>query len=104
MPGKSPSGTLPAGFAWEDPFRLEEQLGAEERQVRDSVRAFAQAELAPRVVAAFEKNEFDRELLRRMGSLGLLGGTLPAEYGGAGLSHVCYGLAAREIERRVATQ
>jgi len=99
MPGKSPSGTLPAGFAWEDPFRLEEQLGAEERQVRDSVRAFAQAELAPRVVAAFEKNEFDRELLRRMGSLGLLGGTLPAEYGGAGLSHVCYGLAAREIER-----
>ncbi|CAG0945382.1 glutaryl-CoA dehydrogenase [Gammaproteobacteria bacterium] len=99
MPGASPSGRTPAAFAWDDPLRLEDQLSAEECQVRDSVRDFAANELAPRVIAAFEKGEFQRELLLRMGSLGLLGATIPEEYGGAGLSQVAYGLAAREIER-----
>jgi glutaryl-CoA dehydrogenase len=86
-------------FSWEDPFRLEEQLGPEERMIRDSVRAWAADELAPRVVEAFEKEQFHREVLTAMGSLGVLGATLPAEYGGAGLGYVAYGLAAREIER-----
>ncbi len=93
-----PGGT-PAVFAWDDPLRLEEQLAGDERLVRDAVRAFASAELAPRAAAAFEKEEFDRKLLLRMGSAGLLGTTIPVDYGGAGLSWVCYGLAAREIER-----
>lgn len=93
------AGAAISGFLWDDPLQLEEQLSAEERQVRDSVRDFASRELAPRVVAAFERGEFQRELLVRMGSLGILGASIPPEYGGAGLSHVAYGLAAREIER-----
>lgn len=88
-----------AGFLWEDPLLLEEQLSAEERQLRDAAREFARRELAPRAVAGFESGEFDRGLLRRMGDAGILGGTLPREYGGAGLTHVGYGLVAREIER-----
>jgi glutaryl-CoA dehydrogenase len=99
MPGAQPPGPAHAGFAWEDPFHLEEQLSADERMVRDSVRDFAAAELAPRVVEAFEKEQFHRDLLARMGGLGILGATIPEEYGGAGLSYVAYGLAAREIER-----
>ncbi|MBW7931363.1 MAG: acyl-CoA dehydrogenase [Gammaproteobacteria bacterium] len=88
-----------AGFLWEDPLLLEEQLSSEERQLRDAAREFARRELAPRAVAGFESNAFDREVLHRMGEAGILGGTLPREYGGAGLSHVGYGLVAREIER-----
>ena len=97
MPSAQPG---PAGaFAWEDPFRFDEQLSDEERLVRDSVRAWASGHLQPRVVEAFEKEQFHRDVLTGMGSLGILGATIPVEYGGAGASYVSYGLAAREIER-----
>jgi glutaryl-CoA dehydrogenase len=87
------------GFVWEDPLRFEEQLSGDERIVRDSVRAYAQERLQPRAIEAFEKEHFHREVLTEMGSLGILGATIPQEYGGAGASYVAYGIAAREIER-----
>jgi glutaryl-CoA dehydrogenase len=93
------SAASSARFAWEDPFRLDEQLSDDERMIRDSVRAWAQERLQPRVIEAFEKEQFHREVLTEMGALGLLGSTLPVEYGGAGASYVSYGLAAREVER-----
>ena len=86
-------------FVWEDPFLLEEQLTEDERLIRDSVRAYAQDKLLPRVVSAFRDERFDREIMSEMGELGFLGSTIPAEYGGAGASYVAYGLAAREVER-----
>jgi len=85
-------------FAWEDPLLLEEQLTEEERMVRDSARAYAQDKLMPRVLQAHRQEHFDREIMREMGGLGLLGSTLQG-YGCAGVNHVCYGLIAREIER-----
>ena len=86
-------------FRWDDPFDLEGQLTADERMVRDAAQAFATDKLAPRVTEAFRKETADREVFREMGAQGLLGATLPPEYGGAGLDAVCYGLIAREIER-----
>ncbi|MCW0182490.1 acyl-CoA dehydrogenase [Zavarzinia sp.] len=86
-------------FAWEDPFLLEEQLTEDERLVRDSVRAYAQEKLMPRVLSAFRDERFDREIMSEMGELGFLGSTLPEEYGGSAASYVAYGLAAREVER-----
>jgi glutaryl-CoA dehydrogenase len=86
-------------FDWADPFRLEEQLSEDERLIRDSAREYAQARLQPRVLSAFREERFDREILKEMGALGLLGATLPEKDGGAGASYVAYGLAAREIER-----
>jgi glutaryl-CoA dehydrogenase len=86
-------------FQWEDPLLLEEQLSEDERLVRDTARAYAQDKLMPRVVPAFREEHFDREIMFELGELGLLGSTIPEEYGGAGVNHVCYGLAAREIER-----
>jgi glutaryl-CoA dehydrogenase len=88
-----------AVFKWEDPFFLEDQLTEEEHLVRDSARAYAQEKLMPRIRDAHRHELFDREILREMGAIGLLGPTIPEEYGGAGLGHVAYGLAAREIER-----
>ncbi|MCF4164106.1 acyl-CoA dehydrogenase [Zavarzinia compransoris] len=88
-----------ASFVWEDPFLLEEQLTEDERLIRDSVRAYAQDKLLPRVVSAFRDERFDREIMSEMGELGFLGSTIPVEYGGAGVSYVAYGLAAREVER-----
>ncbi len=88
-----------ARFAWDDPLLLSDQLTAEERMVRDSAHAYAQERLLPRVTEAFRHEKSDPEIFREMGALGLLGATLPAEYGGAGLNYVCYGLIAREIER-----
>lgn len=86
-------------FNWEDPFDLESQLTEEERMIRDAAHGFAQSELQPRVIKAFA-NEVDApELFPLMGQAGLLGATVPAEYGGAGASYVAYGLIAREIER-----
>jgi glutaryl-CoA dehydrogenase len=85
-------------FAWDDPFNLEDQLTEDERLVRDSARAFAQGYLAPRAAKDYLEERFDREIMTRMGAVGLLGATIPQDYGGAGLSHVAYGLAAREIE------
>src|SRR6202162_3988015 len=85
-------------FDWADPFDLESQLTEEERQVRDTARAYAQEKLMPRVVAAYREEKFDRAVVNEMGALGLLGATIPEEYGGAGLGYVCYGLAVGEID------
>ena len=85
-------------FDWQDPFALDAQLTDEERMVRDAARDYAQGELLPRVTKAFLDEDFDREIMREMGSLGLLGATIPEEYGGAGLGYVAYGLVAREVE------
>ncbi|MDC0650360.1 acyl-CoA dehydrogenase family protein, partial [Alphaproteobacteria bacterium] len=86
-------------FQWDDPFFLEAQLSDEERMVRDAAKAFADDILMPRVIGDFRDEAFDPALLRDMGALGLLGSTIPEEFGGAGVNHVAYGLAAREIER-----
>jgi glutaryl-CoA dehydrogenase len=86
-------------FQWADPLLLEEQLQPEERMARDSAAAFARSRLAPRVLEAFRQERAEPEVFREMGAQGLLGATLPPEYGGAGLNYVSYGLIAREIER-----
>ncbi len=88
-----------ADFDWSDPLGLDDQLSDEERQIRNSARDYAQDELQPRVLMANREERFDREILTEMGELGLLGSTLPQEYGCAEVSHVAYGLIAREIER-----
>ena len=85
-------------FDWADPFLLDEQLSEDERMIRDVARQFAQKELLPRVVKAYANETIDREVLREMGKLGLLGLTLPQEFGCAGANYVSYGLVAREIE------
>jgi glutaryl-CoA dehydrogenase len=86
-------------FNWEDPFDLEGQLTEEERMIRDSARGFAQSELQPRVQQAYRDEVSAPELFPLMGAAGMLGATVPEEYGGAGASYVAYGLIAREIER-----
>ena len=86
-------------FQWDDPFFLDAQLTDEERMVRDAASAFAKDVLMPRVIQDFREESFDPAVMREMGQLGLLGPTIPEEFGGAGLGHVAYGLAAREIER-----
>jgi glutaryl-CoA dehydrogenase len=86
-------------FDWADPFDLNHQLTDEERMVRDTAEAFAQGNLQPRVTEAYLNENFDREIMREMGSLGLLGATISPEYGGAGLGYVSYGLIARAVER-----
>ncbi len=88
-----------AGFNWWDPFLLEDQLSDEERLVRDTTRAFAEERLLPRVIDDYLEERTEAAIFKDYGSLGLLGMTLPVEYGGAGASYVAYGLAAREIER-----
>lgn len=88
-----------APFNWEDPLLLEQQLSDEERMVRNSAVQFAQAQLAPRVLEAFRHEQTDPSIFRKMGEAGLLGATIPSEYGGSGLNYVCYGLIAREVER-----
>ena len=85
-------------FRWDDPLDLEGELTEEERMVRDTAHAFAQEQLMPRVLRAYREERVDTAILPEMGALGLLGPTLPEEYGGAGLSYVAYGLIAREIE------
>ena len=88
-----------ASFHWNDPFLLEAQLSDEERSVRDAAQSYCQDRLAPRVVEAFRHEKTDTAIFREMGELGLLGPTIPEQYGGAGLNYVCYGLVAREVER-----
>ena len=88
-----------SAFVWEDPLDLEGELSGEERLVRDTARGFAQDYLMPKVVAAYRDETFDAQMLPEMGKLGLLGATIPEEYGGAGLGHVAYGLIARELDR-----
>ena len=86
-------------FKWDDPFLFDRQLSEDERMVRDTAHDYAQEKLAPRILEAFRNEKSDPGIFREMGELGLLGPTIPEEYGGAGLSYVCYGLIAREVER-----
>src|SRR5215467_14033668 len=88
-----------AKFVWDDPLLLNDQLTEEERVVRDAAHVYAQEKLVRRVVDAFRHETSDQSVFPEMGRIGLLGATIPAEYGGAGLNYVCYGLIAREIER-----
>jgi glutaryl-CoA dehydrogenase len=85
-------------FRWQDPFDLESRLTEEERMIQESARSYAREKLLPRVVKAFAEETFDRSIISDMGKLGFLGPTLPEKYGGAGVSHVAYGLITREIE------
>ena len=87
------------GFDWADPLRLNDQLSEDERMIADSARAYADEKLAPRVIDAFANEETDPAIFREMGEMGLLGTTIPEEYGGLGGSYVGYGLVAREVER-----
>jgi len=86
-------------FQWDDPLGIELELSEDERMVRDTARGFAQDYLAPRIMEAFRDEKYDPQMLPEMGKLGMLGPTIPEEYGGAGLGYVAYGLIAREIER-----
>ncbi|MGZ5829187.1 MAG: acyl-CoA dehydrogenase family protein, partial [Xanthobacteraceae bacterium] len=97
-----PREKRPAGkvvFDWEDPLGIEAELTSEERMVRDTAQGFCQEKLFPGVIAAFREEKFDRSVISQMGELGLLGATIPEEYGGAGLGYVAYGLIAREFDR-----
>src|SRR3546814_16162153 len=84
-------------YRWDDPFLLEEQLTGDERMVRDSAHAYAREQLLPRVISATREERFDREIMNEMGALGLFGATIRG-YGCAGVSHVAYGLIARDVE------
>jgi glutaryl-CoA dehydrogenase len=86
-------------FNWEDPLLLEDQLSDEERMIRDSARAYAQEKLQPRIKAAFNDERIEPEIFKEMGAMGLLGTTIPEQYGGLGGGYVTYGLVAREVER-----
>ncbi|MCA3716889.1 MAG: acyl-CoA dehydrogenase [Brevundimonas sp.] len=85
-------------YRWDDPFDLDGRLTDDERMIRDAARSYARDRLLPRVVAAFRDEVFDRAIMTEMGEMGFLGAMLPEQYGGAGASHVAYGLIAREIE------
>jgi len=87
------------GFDWEDPFRLADQLSEDERMIADAARAYAQEKLQPRVTQAFQTEHTDPDIFREMGEMGLLGTTIPEQYGGIGAGYVTYGLVAREVER-----
>jgi glutaryl-CoA dehydrogenase len=97
MEARAPAGT--GSFAWNDPFLIEDQLGEEERMIRDAAAAFAADRLAPRVAEAYMEERTDPAIFAEMGEAGLLGITVPEEYGGAGAGYVSYGLVAREVER-----
>ena len=88
-----------AKFSWDDPLLLGDQLTEDERMVRDAAHSYCQKKLLPRVLEAFREGSTDPKVFREMGELGLLGPTIPAEYGGPGLNYVSYGLIAREVER-----
>ena len=86
-------------FDWQDPFRMEDQLSEDERMMRDAARAYATEKLQPRIIAAYRDEATDPAIFREMGAMGLLGVTIPEQYGGLGGSYVAYGLVAREVER-----
>jgi len=88
-----------SSFNWEDPFLLDDQLSDEERMLRDAASAYAQEKLAPRIIEAYREESFDPGIFAEMGEMGLLGVTIPEEYGGIGSSYTAYGLIAREIEK-----
>src|SRR5687768_4205635 len=95
----APDRKAKAQFVWDDPLLLEQQLTQDERMVRDAANAYCQERLAPRVLEAFRHEKSDPAIFREMGALGLLGPTIPADYGAPGLNYVSYGLIAREVER-----
>ena len=88
-----------SSFNWEDPFLLDDQLSDEERMLRDAAAAYAQEKLAPRVIEAYREESFDPGIFAEMGEMGLLGVTIPEQYGGIGSSYTAYGLIAREVEK-----
>ena len=88
-----------SAFSWQDPFLLESQLDEDERMLRDAATTYAQDKLAPRVKEAYRDELADPDIFREMGEMGLLGSTIPEEYGGIGAGYVAYGLIAREVER-----
>jgi glutaryl-CoA dehydrogenase len=88
-----------ASFSWQDPMLLNNQLSEEERMIRDTAHDYCQQKLMPRVLEANRHEHFDREIMNELGELGLLGATLPAQYGGSEVNYVSYGLIAREVER-----
>src|SRR5215213_5939579 len=96
---KPKSKPASASFRWDDPLLLDELLSDDERMIRDSARQYAQGKLMPRVIEAYREEKTDRSIFAEMGELGLLGVTIPEEYGGVGASYVAYGLVAREVER-----
>ncbi|MEM6355646.1 MAG: acyl-CoA dehydrogenase [Pseudomonadota bacterium] len=101
-PADSSAKAVPAQklrFQWDDPFLIEDQLAEDERMVRDTAAAYAAEKLAPRAIGAFADETVEPGIFREMGELGLLGVTIPEEYGGVGAGYVSYGLVAREIER-----
>jgi glutaryl-CoA dehydrogenase len=101
VPGRTGHGPGPSAdpaFDWTDPLLLDEELGEDERMVRDSARAYCQEKLLPRIIQANRSERFDREIMNEMGALGFLGATIDG-YGCAGVNYVCYGLIAREVER-----
>jgi glutaryl-CoA dehydrogenase len=89
----------PANFNWQDPFLLEDQLTEEERMIRDTAKAYCQDKLIPRINEANRNEVFHREIMNEMGEMGLLGSTIPEEFGGVGANYTSYGLVAREVER-----
>ncbi|UCE30951.1 MAG: acyl-CoA dehydrogenase [Burkholderiales bacterium] len=93
------STKLKAVFKWDDPLLLDQQLTEDERMVRDAAEAYCRDRLAPRVLESFRHERSDPSIFREMGEIGLLGPTIPEQYGGPGLNYVCYGLIAREVER-----
>ncbi len=97
MRQKSSAGK--AAFKWEDPLDIEAELTPEERMVRDTAHDFGQEKLFPGIIEAYRDEKFDRNVFKEMGALGLLGPTIPEEYGGSGLGYVAYGLIAREMDR-----
>ena len=86
-------------FDWQDPFLLSGQLSGDECLIMESTREFCRDSLMPGILEANRRENFDRDLMNKFGEMGLLGSTLPEKYGCAGVNHVCYGLAAREVER-----
>ena len=88
-----------ASFVWNDPFLIEDQLSEDERMIRDAAASFAADKLAPRIEEAYMAEQTDPGIFREMGDAGLLGITIPEEYGGLGAGYVTYGLVAREVER-----
>ena len=99
MNAPNPIDKAKARFNWADPLLLDQQLTEDERMVREAAQAYCQEKLLPRVLEAFRHETTDPAIFTEMGALGLLGPTIPTEYGGAGLNYVCYGLIAREVER-----
>ncbi|MCZ6587184.1 MAG: acyl-CoA dehydrogenase [Alphaproteobacteria bacterium] len=96
---QKPTGKDEPRFEWDDPLLLDDALTEDERMVRDTARAYCQDKLMPRILEAHRHERFDREIMNELGELGMLGSTLPSDYGCAGVNHVCYGLIAREVER-----